>query len=434
MIAAEVFLWGTRIGVVMQEDTGAIARFNYDKKFLKSQIEVSPIVMPLSEQVYSFPALSLGTFKGLPGMLCDSLPDKFGTKLVERYLAEQGRTIQDFSSVERLCYVGNRGMGALEYVPAKKYFDTPDQSINLDTLVQLASDILSEKKSIHIQRNDCAMEQIIKVGTSAGGARAKAVIAWNEQTKDIRSGQVDAGKGYGYWLIKFDGIKNNKDKGDVEDGPEYTRIEYAYYMMARAAGIEMSECRLYEENGNYHFMTKRFDRNPDNGSKIHMQSLGAMAHYDFNEPGMYSYEQAADVIYKLGMGQKEIEQLYRRMVFNTIARNQDDHVKNISFLMDRKGRWSLSPAYDITYAYDKNNRWLAKHQMSINGKTDNYERLDLEECANRMNIGKRRMEKILEEVETAVSKWRDIAETVGIRETTHNEIKSNFNYIIRGNR
>ena len=426
MIAAEVFLWGTRIGVVMQEDSGSIAKFNYDKEFLKSQIEVSPIMMPLSKTVYSFPALSLATFKGLPGMLCDSLPDKFGTKLVERYLTEQGRNIHDFSSVERLCYVGNRGMGALEYVPAKKYFDTPDQSLNLDALVQLASDILSEKESFHIQKNPYAMEQIIKVGTSAGGARAKAVIAWNEQTRDIRSGQVEAGQGYGYWLIKFDGIKNNRDKGDVEDGPEYTRIEYAYYMMARAAGIEMNECRLYEENGHYHFMTKRFDRNPDNGSKIHMQSLCAMAHYDFNEPGVYSYEQVADVIYRLGMGQKEIEQLYRRMVFNITTRNQDDHVKNISFLMDRQGRWSLSPAYDITYAYDKNNRWLAKHQMTMNGKTDNYTKTDLEVCASRMNIGKRRMEKILEEVETAVLKWQVFAESAKIREEIYNEIEKNL--------
>lgn len=424
MITAEVFLWGTRIGVVMQEEINSVAKFNYDEKFLKSRIEVSPIAMPLSDRVYSFPALRSETFKGLPGMLCDSLPDKFGTKLVERYLAEQGRSIHDFSSVERLCYVGNRGMGALEYVPAKEYFGTPDKSLNIDALVQLASDILSEKKSIHISKNDYAMEQIIKVGTSAGGARAKAVIAWNEETKDIRSGQVEAGKGYGYWLIKFDGIKNNKDKGKTEDGPEYTRIEYAYYLMASAAGIEMSECRLYKENSNYHFMTKRFDRNPETGDKIHMQSLGAIAHYDFNEPGVNSYEQAADVIYRLGMGQKEIEQLYRRMVFNIMARNHDDHVKNLSFLMNRKGKWSLAPAYDITYAYDKNNRWLARHQMSTNGKLDDFTKLDLKQCASRMNIGTRKVMKILEDVESAISQWEIFSEKVGIREETCREIQS----------
>jgi serine/threonine-protein kinase HipA len=273
------------------------------------------------------------------------------------------------------------------------------------------------------------MEQIIKVGTSAGGARAKAVIAWNEETKDIRSGQVEAGKGYGYWLIKFDGVKNNKDKGDKEDSPEYTRIEYAYHRMAIAAGIDMSECRLYEENGNYHFMTKRFDRDLGNGTKIHMQSLGAMAHYDFNEPGAYSYEQAATILYQLGMGQKEIEQLYRRMVFNIIARNQDDHVKNISFLMDKKGKWTLAPAYDITYSYDKTNRWLAQHQMSINGKVDNFTMADLREAASRMNIGKRRMEKIVEEVSIAVFDWKNYAENAGVRDRTYGEIKNNLYFI-----
>lgn len=426
MIAAEVFLWGTRIGVVLQEDSNAITKFNYDENFLKSHIEVAPIVMPLSKQVYSFPALNMETFKGLPGMLCDSLPDKFGTKLVERYLAEQGRNLKELTSVERLCYVGKRGMGALEYVPAKEYFHTPDQSLNLDALVQLASDILSERETIHVKGDNHAMEQIIKVGTSAGGARAKAVIAWNEKTGDIRSGQVDAGKGYGYWLIKFDGVKNNKDKGDKEDSTEYTRIEYAYHRMAVDAGIDMSECRLHEENGNYHFMTKRFDRDSETGAKIHMQSLGAMAHYDFNEPGVYSYEQAANVIYQLGMGQKEIEQLYRRMVFNIMTRNQDDHVKNISFLMDKQGKWSLAPAYDITYSYDKTNRWLAKHQMSVNGKIDNFTMDDLRESAKRMNISKRKMEKIVEDVVMATSHWECYAQDAQIREQTFEEIRNNM--------
>lgn len=429
MIAAEVFLWGTRIGVVLQEDGNAITKFNYDEKFLKSQIEVSPIVMPLSKQVYSFPSLNMETFKGLPGLLCDSLPDKFGTKIIEHYIVNQGRNIQDFTAVERLCYVGKRGMGALEYVPAKEYFNTPDQSLDLDMLVQLATDILNERESIHLKSDKHAMEQIIKVGTSAGGARAKAVIAWNEETKDIRSGQIEAGKGYGYWLIKFDGVKNNKDKGDKEDRAEYTRIEYAYHRMAIDAGIEMSECRLYEENGNYHFMTKRFDRNSENGTKLHMQSLGAMAHYDFNEPGVYSYEQTANILYQLGMGQKEIEELYRRMVFNVIARNQDDHVKNISFLMNKKGQWSLAPAYDITYSYDKTNRWLANHQMSINGKTDNITMFDLKEAASRMNIGQRRMEKIIADVNTAVLNWEKYATDAKIKEEIFEEIKSNIYHI-----
>ena len=425
MIAAEVYLWGTRIGVVLQERMDAIPRFNYDRNFIRSGIQVSPLVMPLSDRVYSFPALNIETFHGLPGLLADSLPDKFGTKLIERYLMDQGRKISDFSSVERLCYVGNRGMGALEYVPDRNYVDAADRSVDINALVQLASDILAERKSVHVDGSGQVMEQIIKIGTSAGGARAKAVVAWNETTNDIRSGQIEAGNGYHYWLIKFDGVENNKDKGDKADGPAYTRIEYAYYLMAKAAGIAMNDCRLYRENGNYHFMTKRFDRESDLGRKIHMQSLGAIAHYDFNMPGTHSYEQAADVIYRLGMGQKEVEQLFRRMVFNIAARNQDDHVKNISFLMDRNGIWSLAPAYDVTYAYDRTNHWLSKHQMSVNGKLENITMDDVISCGKRMNISKNKIRKITEEVNAAVGRWQIFAENAFLNEQTYLEVSQN---------
>ena len=425
MIAAEVYLWGTRIGVVLQERVDAVPRFNYDRNFIRSGIQVSPLVMPLSDRVYSFPALNIETFRGLPGLLADSLPDKFGTKLIERYLMDQGRKISDFSSVERLCYVGNRGMGALEYVPDRNYVDAADRSVDINALVQLASDILAERKSVHVDGSGQLMKQIIKVGTSAGGARAKAVIAWNETTNDIRSGQIEAGSGYHYWLIKFDGVENNKDKGDKADGPAYTRIEYAYYLMAKAAGIAMHDCRLFRENGNYHFMTKRFDRESDLGRKIHMQTLGAIAHYDFNMPGTHSYEQAADVIYRLGMGQKEIEQLFRRMVFNIAARNQDDHVKNISFLMDRNGIWSLAPAYDVTYAYDWTNHWLSRHQMSVNGKLDNITMNDVLSCGKRMNISKNKIRKITEEVNAAVGRWQMFAENAFLNEQIYLEVSQN---------
>ena len=422
-MTAEVYLWGTRIGVVAQDSVSDIPRFSYDEKFLRSNIEVSPLVMPLSKRIYAFPELNGKTFYGLPGLLADSLPDKYGTKLIEKYLAQQNRNLESFTSVERLCYVGNRAMGALEYVPAKGYTNAPDESIQLEELVQLASDILSERDSVHIQQNDETMQQIIKIGTSAGGARAKAIVAWNEKTKDIRSGQIDAGSGYGYWLIKFDGVENNKDKGEEADGPAYTRIEYAYYLMARDAGIVMNECRLYEEAGKYHFMTKRFDREGDTGKKIHMQTLGALAHYDYNMPGAHSYEQVAEIIYRLGMGQKDIEQLFRRMVFNIIARNQDDHVKNISFLMNQKGAWSLSPAYDITYAYEPANYWLSKHQMSINGKLENIGFDDIFECGSRMNISKRRIINTVEEVQKVIGKWSSYAEQAKLKEEIMNEIK-----------
>ena len=358
-------------------------------------------------------------------MLADSLPDKFGTKLIERYLSDSGRDIPTFSSIEKLCYVGQRGMGALEYVPANKDIDISNMTVDIDALTKLASDILTERKKLRIDRNESAMSQLIKVGISAGGARAKAVIAWNEETDDIMSGQIEAGKGYGYWLLKFDGIENNKDKGEKADDPEYTRIEYAYYMMAKDAGIDMSECRLYQENCRHHFMTKRFDRDEITGNKIHMQSLGAIAHYDFNEPGAHSYEQATHIMYQLGLKQQEIEKLYRRMVFNVIARNQDDHVKNISFLMDRQGRWSLSPAYDVTYAYDRSNIWLARHQMSINGKTENYNLDDILMSGKQMNISRAKALNIIEEVESSVSQWKKFSEQAKIREEVFQEIKSN---------
>ena len=425
MDVAEIYLWGTRIGAVVQDGIDDIPRFNYDKDFIRSGIEVSPVVMPKSERIYSFPALSKQTFHGLPGLLADSLPDKFGTKLIERYLAERGRNLKSLTAVERLLYTGKRGMGALEFFPQKNYNTTENASVDINSLVELASMILTDRENIHISVGEDAMEQIINIGTSAGGARAKAVIAWNRETDDIRSGQIDAGEGYEYWLIKFDGVKNNKDKGDQEDGQAYTRIEYAYYLMAREAGIMMSECQLYQESGRYHFITKRFDRD-EAGRKIHMQTLGALAHYDYNMPGAHSYEQAAHIIEQLRIGQKAVEQFFRRMVFNIVMRNQDDHVKNISFLMSRTGQWSLAPAYDITFASDEANYWLARHQMSMNGKTEQFEIEDFYECGKAMNLSKARVGKILDEVRAVTLLWEQCAQKAFLKDKDMETVKKQF--------
>lgn len=425
MDVAEVYLWGTRIGAAVQDGIGDMPKFNYDKDFIGSGIELSPVVMPLSERIYSFPALSKQTFHGLPGLLADSLPDKFGTKLIERYLAERGRNLKSLTAVERLLYTGKRGMGALEFFPQKNYNVAEDAPVDINALVELASMILTDRENIHISAGEDAMEQIINIGTSAGGARAKAVVAWNRQTDDIRSGQIDAGEGYEYWLIKFDGVKNNKDKGDQEDGQAYTRIEYAYYLMAKEAGIMMSDCQLYQESGRYHFMTKRFDRD-ESGKKIHMQTLGALAHYDYNMPGAHSYEQAAHIIEQLGIGQKAVEQFFRRMVFNIVMRNQDDHVKNISFLMSRTGEWSLAPAYDITYASDETNYWLARHQMSMNGKTEQFETEDFYECGRAMNLSKAKVRKILDEVRAAALLWEQCAQKAFLKERDMEAVKGQF--------
>ena len=425
MTAAEVFLWGTRIGTIVFNDIDGFGSFEYDPSFLPSGIEVSPITMPLSQRVYAFPELSRQSFHGLPGLLADSLPDKFGNTIINAWLQSQGRSPGSIDPVERLCYTGSRGMGALEYVPARGPAINGSESIAIDKLVQLASDILRSREDMHVPAGGNAMQEIIRVGTSAGGARAKAIIAWNEQTRDIRSGQIEAGKGYGYWLIKFDGVSKNGDK-EGDDAPEYTKIEYAYHLMAKAAGILMSECRLYEESGRYHFMTRRFDRDPATGEKLHMQSLGGIAHFDFNQPGAYSYEQAAQVMRQLRISSTEIHQFYRRMVFNVLARNQDDHVKNISFLMDRTGRWRLAPAYDLTYAYNPEGIWTGTHQMSVHGKRDGIRLQDLLASARSMGVKIPEAEQVIHAVQESLRRWYDYAKEADLKELTAQRIYAQF--------
>ena len=425
MTTAEVMLWGTKIGTVAFDDNSGLGSFEYDPAFLASGIEVSPIAMPLSRRVYTFPELARQSFRGLPGLLSDSLPDKFGNAVIDAWLRSRGRSPESFNPVERLCYTGSRGMGALEYVPARGPSATESERIEIDKLVQLASQVLQSREKMHVSAGENAMQEIIKVGSSAGGARAKAVIAWNEQTGDIRSGQIEAGKGYDYWLMKFDGVSGNGDK-EGEDAPQYTRIEYGYYLMASDAGIAMSDCRLYEEQGRFHFMTRRFDREAKTGGKLHMQSLGAIAHFDFNQPGVYSYEQAAQVMRRLRISATEISQFYRRMVFNVLARNQDDHVKNISFLMDRKGIWRLAPAYDVTYAYNPDGMWTGTHQMSINGKRDRITRQDLMDAAKHMGIKQAEAEQAIAAVGESLTRWYDFADKANITDRTAHQIAAQF--------
>jgi serine/threonine-protein kinase HipA len=414
---AEVKLWGRTIGAVALGNGSATARFEYDPKFARSGIELAPLTMPLAGTVYQFPGLAQGTFHGLPGLLSDSLPDKFGNALIDAWLATQGREAGSFNAVERLCYMGNRGMGALEFLPVHGPKTSTAQTIHIDALVALASEILTHREGLSEslagnKKKQQALKQILQVGTSAGGARAKAVIAWNPDTNEVRSGQVKAGDGFGYWLLKFDGVSGNKDK-ELEDPKGYGVIEYAYYNMAIDAGIAMSECRLLQENGRQHFMTQRFDRLAS-GEKLHMQSLCAMAHYDFNLAGAYSYEQALQVIKKLGLGMDAIEQQFRRMVFNIVARNQDDHVKNIAFLMDKRGQWSLSPAFDVTYSYSPSGTWTSTHQMSMNGKRDNFLLEDFIACEKVAGMKRGRAKAIVNEIRQVVSRWKDYADDVGV--------------------
>jgi serine/threonine-protein kinase HipA len=422
---AQVNLWGRTIGAVSLEEGDEYAAFQYDPAFARSGIEISPLTMPLSHRVYTFPNLPRNTFHGLPGLLADALPDKFGNALIDAWLATQGRTPDSFNAVERLCYTGTRGMGALEFEPILGPKRQRAKKLAVDALVQLASDILTHRYDLQGSLADAskaeALQDILRVGTSAGGARAKAVIAWNPETNEVRSGQIAAGPGFEYWLLKFDGVAGNKDK-ELEDPTGYGAIEYAYYLMARAAGITMSECRLLEENGRRHFMTRRFDRLAG-GEKLHMQSLGALAHFDFNTPGAYAYEQALLTIRQLGLPMEAVEEQFRRMTFNIIARNQDDHVKNIAFLMDKTGRWSLAPAFDMTYSYNPSGLWTARHQMTMNGKREDFTRQDFRACAKSALLKRGRADAIVKEVQAAVANWPDYAEQAQVADAARQQIQ-----------
>jgi serine/threonine-protein kinase HipA len=383
------------------------------------------LTMPLSRRVYSFPELSRTTYYGLPGLLADSLPDKFGNALIDAWLATQGRQPDTFNAVERLCYTGQRGMGALEFAPAIGPRARQANRIQIDRLVELASDVLTHRNDLRVSFADESREQaltdILRVGTSAGGARAKAVIAWNPSGNEVRSGQLPAGEGYEYWLLKFDGVSGNRDK-ELEDPQGYGVIEYAYSGMARDCGIGIGECRLFEENGRQHFMTRRFDRLAG-GEKLHMQSLCALAHYDFNMAGAYGYEQALLVMRQLGLPMSAIEEQFRRMVFNIVARNQDDHVKNIAFLMDKSGQWSLSPAFDMTYSYNPSGAWTASHQMTLNGKRENFSMDDFNACAKAVSMKRGRAAAIVGEVQDVVSRWRSYAEAAGVPDAWREKIQ-----------
>ncbi|WP_303908085.1 type II toxin-antitoxin system HipA family toxin [Thiohalomonas denitrificans] len=411
---AWVHLWGDRVGAVAWDPEREVGAFEYDPDFLRSGLEIAPLQMPLAESapgaVYEFPTLNRETFFGLPGLLADTLPDKFGNAIIDAWLSRQGRDARSFTPVERLCYAGRRGMGALEFSPPENHRLDAAVPVEIAKLVVLAQDVMAARLALdteiedELERADALLD-ILRVGTSAGGARPKAVVAMNDDGY-VLSGQGDAPPGYDYWLLKFDGV------ADLELGKTegYGRIEYAYYRMALSAGIEMTECRLLEESGRAHFMTRRFDR--EGGDKVHMTSLCGVAHHDFNRPGVYGYEQAFTVMRRLRLPKSQAVQLYRRMLFNVVARNLDDHTKNIAFLMGRDGVWRLAPAFDVIYAHNPKGRWTNQHQMTIAGKRDGFTRAEL--VAVGESIGLRRPAEILDEVIQVVGRWADYAEEAGV--------------------
>ena len=428
MTVAAVQLWGTEIGAVSLAADQRVASFEYDPDFAAAAIELAPLRMPaIPGRIYRFPELGKTSFDGLPGLLADSLPDRFGNALIDTWLIGRGRAPGSFDAVERLSYIGLRGMGALEFVPARGPDPTVDDELDLAALVELAGEVLARRadlsESLAAPAKHRALQEILRVGTSAGGARPKALIAWNPETEEVRSGQIDAPTGFEYWILKFDGVDDaSRDLGHSRG---YGAIEWAYSEMARAAGIEMTECRLLEEEGRRHFMTRRFDRTAD-GDKLHMQSLAALDHLDFEFAGAHSYEGAFAVIRRLGLSAETAEAQFRRMVFNVVARNQDDHVKNISFLMNRRGEWSLSPAFDVVYSFNPEGRWTRVHQMSINGRRDDFTVADLDQAASAAGLKQGSARRIFAEVTTAVERWPEFAATARIPEQTVEQIRTNL--------
>ena len=401
---AKVNMYGHPVGTFSWDGRYETVRFEYDRGFIGRALEPSPLMMPVREgRVYSFGNLDRETFRGLPGMLADSLPDTYGRALFDRWLALTGRT--SGNPIETLCFLGKRCMGALEFEPALDVAFDRNARFEIDTLVDVAREALSEKSSFGVNLNDdrkAAIAEILRLGTSAGGQRAKAIIAYNKVTGEVRSGQVEAPEGFDYYLIKLDGISA---KAGFRETENFGRLEYSFYKLARACGIEMTDCSLVEENGRAHFLTRRFDRK--DGRKVHMQTLCGIAHYDYRLHRAYSYEQAFNVMRALRLPYSEASQMFRRMVFNVVVRNQDDHTKNISFLMGEDGRWRLSPAYDMGYAYNPLGGWTSTHQMSINGKYDDITRKDLLEFASLNNI--KNAPAIIDEVCEATSGWAALA-------------------------
>lgn len=422
----KITLWGQELGALSWNADKKYASFEFFTDFLKNNWDVSPIHIPIREaekRIYSFPRLNEDTYKGLPGMLSDVLPDDFGNRLIDQWLLLNNIPKSQFTPLDRLCYIGARGMGALEFQPARNIGKKIASTVEIDKLVTLAQKVLVSREQIALNIAETEhLNELIKVGTSAGGQRAKAIIAFNSKTNEIKSGQTDVPEGFEHYLFKFDGV-NDVSLGDPQG---YGRIEYAYYLMAIDCGIDMEHSQLFEEHDRAHFMTKRFDRLPNN-EKLHMQTLCSLAHFDYKSPGAYSYENAFEIMRQLRLPHQDAIQLYIRMLLNVIARNQDDHTKNISFLMDKKGVWRLAPAYDITYSYNPTGIWTSMHQMSINGKRDNFTKQDLLRVGE--TISYKNSNSAIQRVLDVVGNWKHYAHKAGIPDQQADRLQKAFRSI-----
>ena len=427
--AANIYVWGEFVGAVRWDNEQQLASFMYDKRFLQKNWDLSPIKMPISngERIYSFPELRAfkneeNTFKGLPGLLSDALPDRYGNQLINIWLAQNGRPANSMNPVEQLCFIGSRGIGALEFEPSQLISNKKSFDIELNSLVNIAKNILAKREGFETNLNQdeqAALNEILRIGTSAGGARPKAVIAYNQKTGKIKSGQVKAPKGFEQWLIKLDGVSN----AQFGETYGYGRVEYAYYLMAIDCGIDMMPSKLIEENERAHFMTKRFDREEGN-VKHHIHTFCGIQHFDYNNVTGYSYEQLYQTMRLLRLTYPEAEQMFRRMVFNVLASNNDDHTKNFSFLLKKDSKWQLAPAYDLCYSYDPKSIWVSQHALSINGKRKNIFREDLLSIAKANSI--RKPDKIIDEIKNIICNWQEYADKAGVNKKLKEAITQNL--------
>jgi serine/threonine-protein kinase HipA len=420
---AQIKIFNKKVGAVAYDQAKGIALFEFEDSFLKTSLDLSPIKMPIKNakgKIFSFAELSRSnTFKGMPGLLADVLPDKYGNALINNWLLKNGRPTGSLDPVETLCFIGKRGMGALEFNPVNPPTTNNSTKIEIGSMVHIAQDILSERKSFTTNlsaEEEKAMADILKIGTSAGGARAKAIIAYNPLTKEVKSGQTDAPAGFSHWLIKFDGVDD--EQFGASNG--YGRVEMAYHKMATDCGIEMMECKLFEENNRAHFMTRRFDR-PTENTKLHVQTFCAMQHYDFNDVGLYSYEQLFETMRILNLPYPQHEQLYRRMLLNVMGRNCDDHTKNFAFIMNENGVWKLSPAYNVCHAYRPASPWVSKESLSVNGKREHITKDDLLAVAKSLSIKK--ATQMISQVSETISHWEDYADEQKVPATLRDTIK-----------
>ncbi|ELX8648384.1 type II toxin-antitoxin system HipA family toxin [Vibrio vulnificus] len=425
------------VGAVSFDTEKGLGSFEYDPSFVKKGVELSPIKMPLSNRIYRFPELDFNTFKGLPGLIADSLPDDFGNAVLNAWVASQGRSPSDITPLQRLQYTGKRGMGALEYAPATKLRSlNASQQVEIQSLVSIAQEILDSRGNFEVelkqngQDDREAMMSLLSVGMSAGGARPKAVLAFNEDFTQVRSGQTNVPSGFTHYLMKFDGVsEHNKNQETFGDPLGYGAMEFVYHLMANKCGVDMMPCRLLYEGNRRHFITQRFDRIKN--SKVHVQTLNGLAHIDYKKPGSFSYAELFGIARQLKLSAVDAEQLFKRMTFNIIARNHDDHSKNFAFMLTqdrlKKDKWSLAPAYDLAYSYKPGSKWVNSHWMSLNGKRDNFTRSDfysLEKLSPIFN--KRKIDDIIDTTIEHVSTWRQLAEEWDVPKTLIDEIQENL--------